>query len=72
MCPQCLITTESVCTIGSASDFTSRDRKFDYLLNNLTVVDIGHEIISMVIIPLLLIWEGQLSVTGESMCTSTG
>ena len=28
-----------------------------------------HEIFSMIILPLPLIQEGQLSVTGESMCT---
>ena len=34
--------------------------------------DIDYEIISIVSLPLLLIQEGQLSVTGENMCTSTG
>ena len=34
-------------------------------------MDIDHKIISVVIVPLLLILEGQLSVTGESMCTNT-
>ena len=29
----------------------------------------GHEMISMAILSLLLIQEGQLSVTGKSMCT---
>ena len=32
-------------------------------------VDIDHEIFSTVILSLLLIQEGQLSVSGESMCT---
>ena len=32
-------------------------------------VEIGHEIISMAILSLLLIPEGQLSVTGERMCS---
>ena len=31
-----------------------------------------HEICSTVILSLLLIQEGQLSVSGERMCTSTG
>ena len=31
-------------------------------------MDIEYEIISMVILPLLLIQEGQLLVTGKSMC----
>ena len=32
----------------------------------------AHEIISMVILPMLLIKEKQLSVIGKSMCTSIG
>ena len=32
-------------------------------------VEIDHEIFSMVIVSLLLIQEGQLSVSGERMCT---
>ena len=32
-------------------------------------VDIDHERFSMVILPLLLIQEGQLSVSGKRMCT---
>ena len=32
-------------------------------------MEIGHEIIFMAILPLLLIQEGQLSGTGERMCT---
>ena len=32
----------------------------------------GHEIFSMVILSLPLIKEGQLSVSGERMCTNTG
>ena len=32
-------------------------------------VEFGHEIISTAILSLLLIQEGQLSVTGERMCT---
>ena len=35
-------------------------------------VEIYHEIFSYVILSLLLIQEGQLSVSGERMCTSTG
>ena len=34
-------------------------------------VEIDHEIFSTVILSLLLIQEGQLSVSGERMCTST-
>ena len=35
-------------------------------------MEIDHKIISMVILPILLIQEGQLSVTGANMCTTTG
>ena len=35
-------------------------------------VENDHEIFSTVILPLPLIQEGQLSVSGERMCTSTG
>ena len=35
-------------------------------------VEIDHEIFSTVILSLLLIQEGQLSVSGKRMCTSTG
>ena len=33
------------------------------------LVEIDHEILSIVILSLLLIQEGQLSVSGERMCT---
>ena len=35
-------------------------------------VEIDHEMFSTIILSLLLIQEGQLSVSGERMCTSTG
>ena len=35
-------------------------------------MEIDHEIISMVILSLPIIQEGQLSVSNERMCTSTG
>ena len=38
----------------------------------LSFVEIGHEIFSMDILPLLLIQEEQLSFCGTRMCTSTG
>ena len=37
----------------------------------ITFVEIDHEIISAVILPLPLIQEGQLSVTGKSVCTKS-
>ena len=45
--------------------------KFESKLH-LTYMEIIHEIISVAILPILLIQEGQLSVTDESRCTSTG
>ena len=41
------------------------------LMKNVTVstIEIGHEIISMTILSLPLIEVGQLSVSGERMCT---
>ena len=35
-------------------------------------MEIDHQLYSMVILSLSLIQEGQLSVSGERMCTSTG
>ena len=37
--------------------------------SNIKFMEIDHEIISLVILPLLLIQVGQLSVIGKSMCT---
>ena len=37
--------------------------------NILCAIHVDHEIFSMVILSLLLIQEGQLSVSGERMCT---
>ena len=37
-----------------------------------TFIEIDHEIFSVVILSLQLIQEGQLSVSGKRMCTSTG
>ena len=41
-------------------------------LGHMTFLEIDNEIISLVILPLPLIQEGQLSVTSKSMCTSSG
>ena len=59
-------------TVSSMSDWRSRGHKFKSQLGRITFLKIDLEIISMVLLPLLLIQEGQLSVTDESMCTSTG
>ena len=42
------------------------------IVDCITFLEIDHEISSTVFHPLQLIQEGQLSVTGERMCTSTG
>ena len=47
--------------VGSMLDCRSRGHKF--------FVEIDHEIISKVIVPIPLIEEGHMSVTGKSMCT---
>ena len=36
-----------------------------------TFLEIDHEIFSMIILSLLLIQEGQWSISGKRMCTST-
>ena len=41
-------------------------------LGHIIFIKIYHEIICTVILPLLLIQEGQLSITSKSMCTSNG
>ena len=51
------------------SDCRSRGCKLKSQLGHITDIEIAHEIISVVILPLPLIQEGQLSVTGESMYT---
>ena len=40
--------------------------------SHITSMEVYHEFISMVLVHLLLFQEGQLSVTSESMSTSTG
>ena len=40
--------------------------------SNISFVEMDHEMFSTIIVSLPLIQEGQLSVSGERMCTSTG
>ena len=49
----------------------SGDQDIMGLIQQYTFVEIDHEIFSMVILFLSLILEGQLSLSGERMCTST-
>ena len=55
-----------ISNLCNMSDCRCRGRKFKSQLGYVTFVVIDHEIISMAIIPLPLIQERQLSVTGES------
>ena len=57
-------------SVGCASDWRPGDRGFDPRQGqHHSFAEIDHEIFSMVILSLLLIQEGQLSVSGERMCT---
>ena len=58
--------------VGGTSNCRSRGHRFESQLGHIIFVEICHEIISTVILSLPLIQEGQLSVSGERMCTSTG
>ena len=57
-------------SVGCMSDWRPEGRKFDlHQGRQHSFVDIDHEIISLVILSLRLIQKGQLSVSGERMCT---
>ena len=56
-------------SVGFASALYADSRGFNPHVQQHSFVVIGHEIIYMAIILLLLIKEGQLSVTDETMCT---
>ena len=56
-------------SVGCASAWCADGRGFDPHVWKYSFVAVGHEIISTVILSLLMIQEGQLSVTGERMCT---
>ena len=57
-------------SVGCASDWRSGGVGFDPLQGRQhSSAEIDHEIFSTVILSLLLIQEGQLSVSGERMCT---
>ena len=51
------------------SDWQIGGRGFNALVHHHSFVEIGHEIFSTVILYLLLIQEGQLSITGDRMGT---
>ena len=54
--------------MGFLSDCRARDGKFKFQLGHVTFVELDHEINSTIILTLLLIQEGELSVTGKSLC----
>ena len=59
----------AVAQIGSMSAWHARGPEFDPHIQHILSWRLGHEKISMAILPLRLIQEEQLSVTGERMCT---
>ena len=57
-------------SVGCASDWRPGGRRFDsHQGRQHSFVEIDHEIFSTVILSFPLIQEGQLSVSGERMCT---
>ena len=57
-------------SVGCASDWRLGGRGFDPLRGRQhSFIEIDHEIFSMIILSIRLIQEGQLSVSGERMCT---
>ena len=56
-------------SVGCASNWYADDRGFDPHVWQHSFMEIGHEMISTAICSLPLIQRGQLSVTGERMCT---
>ena len=56
-------------SVGSVSAWHTSGPDFDPQVRHILPWRFGHEIISTAILPLPLIREEQLSVTGERMCT---
>ena len=57
-------------TVSKVYYSRSKGQKFKYQLSHLIFVELDHVILSTIILHLPLIQEGQLSVTGESICTN--
>ena len=57
---------------GSVSAWHASGPEFDPHVRHILSWRLGHEKLSTAILPLPLIQEEQLSVTGERMCTNTG
>ena len=62
--------------LSSVDEHSNGDQKVAHLIpsmsGNISFMEIDHEIFSTVILSFPLIQEGQLSVSGERMCTCTG
>ena len=58
-----------VAQLNAPADWRPEDRGFNPRGRQHSFVEIDHEIFSTVILSLPLIQEGQLSVSGERMCT---
>ena len=58
-------------TVGCVSEWYSGGHEFDLPVRQHSFAEIGHEIISTAILSLPLIQVGQLSITGERMCTKS-
>ena len=56
-------------SIGCATAWHVDSCRFDPLVRQHSFLEIGHEIISTAILPVPLIQVGQLSVSGQRMCT---
>ena len=59
-------------SIGSMFAWHASGAKFDLHVQHILSWRLGHESISKAILPLPLIQEEQLSVTGERICTKYG
>ena len=67
LCPKCMTGRGS--SIGSEFAWHVSGPEFDPHVRHILSLRLGHENISTAILPLPLIQEEQLSVTGERMCT---
>ena len=62
----------NICANNKGADQPARPLVWlQIFFGHITVVEINNEIISMVMLPLPLIQDGQLSVTSGSMCASS-
>ena len=67
-----IYTMQKLLSISLFVSDTQLQRYAENWVRQHSFVEIDHEIFSMAILSLLLIQEGQLSVSGKRMCTHTG